>query len=790
MDIQIRPRSSGGASQSGSAAAGGGIDDFDKYLASDVLDGEEALRNLDYSEPSFTKDSSFKVGNMSGISEAEDREEQSENASTLEAKMERLDGLLQENNQDVSTFAAVSKQSAGSDEGSSLSSSNLQERFERLDNLLSSGLNDSSKLEFQGSPQPETPEQGVTKYITSSQQKHDLHNVTASTTEGNSKSWSQVNRMLESAGFSGVRVSDDAGPDPESVLIQLRDVISQYEKRGEMIQEMMLQQRNSTENERSGSVDSLKRKVERLSVENEQLKRQVQEKQDESISLKEKETEAKSKRLEVENANLQQKLRHVEHKVKAKESLVDKFKRKLAVEEERHHSRAAKSQEIFKGIEQRLPKQNSATDQKILQVIQHFQSEQSRLEQELEEQKRHVRSLAKTVVDSDNAQMSVMQKTEPPSQVSSIDLEEASALKKQEETLLAKVAQLETRLKAQMAANDELSEKVDSFKLELASRPTIRDWRELQEERAGLEQKLRGAEETVERLELKENNIYVPMKDKNARFKDTRALMHEDKLNHKLGLSSATFQNMQQSVAIETVRSLCRILTLSDPELLVPAVQKLIWVVQAMPKLEAFAKKVSRFVALNAPSEEVAAALDKDPLAPLLPQIKAWARDARRVRSFDKLRRKLSEMLLSDGELSLENRDLDKVDDAEILRVVADLIRMKQSLLGQEAVFAKAGIRLEAGAEELLSQIVKHFQQIFEVKTVQGVLPKMNEIYVFVNEMENFIKILRPMLGLSPKASLHSIITAIETQLLETQPTATVPEKLDDSFPRYEPTWR
>ena len=769
----------------------GDMDEFDKYLASEDVNIEADSQNLEYSEPSFSKDSSFKVENVSGITAMgeEGEDEGDANASSLEAKMERLDGLLQENNQDISSFAAASKLS-GVEESSSLSSSNLQERFDRLDNLLSSGLNDSAKLEFEQSPGAE--EQVPSNYPTSSQQKLDvdMHNTTSATVEANTKSWSQVNRMLESAGFSCVRVADESGPDPESVLVQLRDVISQYEKRGEVIQEMMLQQRTPGASRTSASIsEGLKRQVEKLSAENEQLKQQLKAKVEDSILSQQ--SDSKSKRLEVENANLQQKLKHVEHKVKAKESLVDKFKRKLEAEEERYHSRTAKSQEIFKSIQNRLPKHNSTTDQKIIEVIQHFQTEHGRLETELDEYKRHVRSLTKTVASNDNAQNQALKPAqEEPSKLSSVDAEEASELRKQEENLLAKIAQLETRLKAQVAANHELAEKLDSFKLELASRPTLRNWRELQEERETLEQKLRIAEETAERLELKENNIFVPAKDKNARLKDTRALMHEDKLNHKLGLASRTFQNMPHSVAVQTVRDLCRELTLSDPELLYPAVQKLIWIVKAMPKLETFAKGVSRFVALNTTSDEVAAAIDKDPLGAVLPQIKTWARDARRVESFSKLRRKLADILLTDGEVSLEDRDLDKVDEAEILRVVAELIRMKQSLLGQQAAFAKAGIKIQAGTDELFSQIVKHFQQLFEVKTVQGVLPKMNEIYVFVNEMENFIQILRPLLGLSPKCSLHTIINAIETQLLEQNAPESGAEQLDESAPRYEPTWR
>jgi hypothetical protein len=43
---------------------------------------------------------------------------------------------------------------------------------------------------------------------------------------------------------------------------------------------------------------------------------------------------------------------------------------------------------------------------------------------------------------------------------------------------------------------------------------------------------------------------------------------------------------------------------------------------------------------------------------------------------------------------------------------------------------------------------------------MQGIFPKMNEIYVFVNEMSNFTKDLRSTLGVAPASSVHVCLAA------------------------------
>ena len=67
--------------------------------------------------------------------------------------------------------------------------------------------------------------------------------------------------------------------------------------------------------------------------------------------------------------------------------------------------------------------------------------------------------------------------------------------------------------------------------------------------------------------------------------------------------------------------------------------------------------------------------------------------------------------------------------------------------------------------EELLTKILAHFQRLFDVKSSEGVLPKMNELYLYVNEAATFTRVVRGMLGLDAAASVHTLLSQLRRVL-------------------------
>jgi len=60
---------------------------------------------------------------------------------------------------------------------------------------------------------------------------------------------------------------------------------------------------------------------------------------------------------------------------------------------------------------------------------------------------------------------------------------------------------------------------------------------------------------------------------------------------------------------------------------------------------------------------------------------------------------------------------------------------------------------LQAGCEHpnraVLENIVSHFQTLFDVPSVSGVYPRMNQIFTKLGEVHNVLNTLKNLLGLS-----------------------------------------
>lgn len=54
----------------------------------------------------------------------------------------------------------------------------------------------------------------------------------------------------------------------------------------------------------------------------------------------------------------------------------------------------------------------------------------------------------------------------------------------------------------------------------------------------------------------------------------------------------------------------------------------------------------------------------------------------------------------------------------------------------------------EHPSRSVLESIVKHFQTLFDVPSVSGVYPRMNDIYSKLGEVHNVLNTLRNLLGL------------------------------------------
>ena len=119
---------------------------------------------------------------------------------------------------------------------------------------------------------------------------------------------------------------------------------------------------------------------------------------------------------------------------------------------------------------------------------------------------------------------------------------------------------------------------------------------------------------------------------------------------------------------------------------------------------------------------------------------------------------------------------------SEIVRQVRELVWHERNALQAHDSCARAEFQMQAQAQaskygddlqlqeqppgELLPSLLAHFQRLFDVRGVQGVLPKMNELYLHSQEHANFTKALKGVVGVEPGATFQTLLSAVR-QLAE-----------------------
>jgi hypothetical protein len=84
-------------------------------------------------------------------------------------------------------------------------------------------------------------------------------------------------------------------------------------------------------------------------------------------------------------------------------------------------------------------------------------------------------------------------------------------------------------------------------------------------------------------------------------------------------------------------------------------------------------------------------------------------------------------------------------DPERIFEMVRDLVDFQVEVMHHDQSLIYAEDYIRDRPEILVNRIVGHIQYLFEIKTLDGVLPRMNQIYLFVEEMRTFLAAVRAM---------------------------------------------
>jgi hypothetical protein len=87
--------------------------------------------------------------------------------------------------------------------------------------------------------------------------------------------------------------------------------------------------------------------------------------------------------------------------------------------------------------------------------------------------------------------------------------------------------------------------------------------------------------------------------------------------------------------------------------------------------------------------------------------------------------------------------------EVSVIQKIRSLVDFQIELFRSSKSFVDAQTFISERPEVLVNSLVEHIRYLFGVKTLQGMIPRMNEVYLFSEEMCNFINNCRQMMKMS-----------------------------------------
>nr|XP_040025315.1 centrosomal protein of 70 kDa-like [Gasterosteus aculeatus aculeatus] len=165
----------------------------------------------------------------------------------------------------------------------------------------------------------------------------------------------------------------------------------------------------------------------------------------------------------------------------------------------------------------------------------------------------------------------------------------------------------------------------------------------------------------------------------------------------------------------------------------------------------------------------------------VVPTLEAWAQQLRLLKDLQRALNRLTGRLMP-----WKPRD----GGHTVAVKVEDMLMLVDSML--ENTSAEEDKVLRSPTRYTLGSMVSHFQKLFDVSSLSGVYPRMNEVYSRLEEMRNIMRNLRDVLQLDSRAPAAEVVHGVERLVSSTQNTAGFQSLLGeadiDRFPSAEHT--
>ncbi|XP_077996731.1 centrosomal protein of 70 kDa-like [Glandiceps talaboti] len=435
--------------------------------------------------------------------------------------------------------------------------------------------------------------------------------------------------------------------------------------------------------------------------------------------------------------------RHLEEKCDKQEDEVNRLKKKLRMLVEAEEARIERQTEVFQQYRSRSARPHSTSDQRLLDIIDAYEGQVGKLQEEL----RFYRHEARMYRDANIGKRSDRVDSKSPLPDDSLTFDNRglslaghtgrwSVDTDTSTNYKALIKSYQGQLKEQRDEMKDLENQVETLKLELESRPQLKDLRHVQHRAKKLE-----------RILVK-NNIRV---GEDSNKKDSH------------GTSIKDIKHMPINVCRQYLKEICSELNVSDVNDIIYQLRQPTKETEALLHLEKLLREVIAIVddpdAPQLPStqhklrKKHAVWCDKT-THHVVPTLQYWLQQMIEIQSLKGSLNNLATSLLPWSPPVFPDPSLDKPTSVSEIRAAVDSLAVQQVHIDRK-------VSSKTVPTHQLQSIVAHFQKLFDVQTLEGVYPRMNDIYTKLGEVYNVLHTLRDLLGLDESAKSTAIVNAV-----------------------------
>ncbi|KAJ8410636.1 hypothetical protein AAFF_G00195400 [Aldrovandia affinis] len=554
-----------------------------------------------------------------------------------------------------------------------------------------------------------------------------MEQVTLMNSKQEQTEWDAVNRHLQHHGFKPVHFTDpmeNKNPadlvllekkSASEIRLMLKMMVTDSERRQALIQEL-IQSNNQLKEEvqqQQACAAQQAQKSSQLQGVLDKVKTKVQDLEDSYIA-KAAQQHVQVKVLLRDQREVEKFRQALEQKLSEEKEIIAQLQRKLYFAVKEEERRVARQNQAFQQIHKRAARPNSAVDQQVLDVIDVYEAQMQELRTELK-----VRKGERRGKDQADPQLTWKNQENYTSDASS---------KK------ALLKSYQDQLNETKAQKEELRGEIQRLKQDLESRPTVKE--------------LKSYKHQLKRMDR------IIQQSKSAGLEEVSA----DVVNTEV----ENIERLQAAVCRMYLKSACKELDVQDVSHLVPALKlqarqaesslRLVTILSAIkttlcnPRapLQLHKQRPSR----HSPNEN----MDGAEFEELHPTVEMWAEQLCSLKELHCALEKLVQRLLPWQPAGGSGSPTKGVR-------VEDLLLMVDTLLEETAKSDSKEVR--SPTKNSLKSMVSHFQKLFDIPSLSGVYPRMNEVYTKLGEMTNAMRNLRDVLGLDNRASPSEVVNQV-----------------------------